>query len=239
MHLYSTLTPWYDLVDPVEDHLEEAESYERALLSAVDGPAATLLELGAGAGNNAYFMKRRFRCTLADLSPQMQTLSRARNPDCEHILGDMRDLRLGRTFDAVFVHDAVAYMTTREELLAVARTAFEHTRPGGAALFAPDYVREAFNEASNLIEGQNGGRALRGIEWCWDPDPQDTTYAVEYMFLLREGDQVTSIHDRHLEGLFSEREWHEVLAAAGFEVTTIARDIPDAQTDRIFLCRRR
>jgi SAM-dependent methyltransferase len=238
MHLYSTITSWYDLVDPVEDHLEEAESYERALLSAIDGPATTLLELGAGAGNNAFYMKRRFRCTLADLSPQMLALSRAQNPDCEHVLGDMRDLRLGRTFDAVFVHDAVGYMTTSEDLLAVARTAFEHTRPGGAALFAPDYVREAFHEASNLIEGQNGARALRGIEWCWDPNPHDTTYAVEYMFLLRDGDQLTSIHDRHLEGLFSERDWHSVLAAAGFEVKTIAREIPDAQTDRIFLCRR-
>ena len=239
MHLYSTLTDWYWLVDPVGDHLEEAESYERALLSAIDGPAATLLELGAGAGNNAFYMKRRFRCTLADLSPQMQALSLAQNPDCEHVLGDMRDLRLGLTFDAVFVHDAVAYMTTKEDVLAVARTAFEHTRPDGAALFAPDYVREAFHETSSLIEGQDGARALRGIEWAWDPDPGDTTYAVEYMFLLRDGDRVTSIHDRHVEGLFSEREWHGVLAAAGFEVKTISRDIPDAQTDRIFLCSRR
>ena len=239
MHLYSTLTDWYDLIDPVEDHLEEADSYERALRSAIDGPAATLLELGAGAGNNAFYMKRRLRCTLADLSPQMQALSRAQNPDCEHVLGDMRDLRLDRTFDAVFIHDAVAYMTTKEDLLAVGRTAFEHTRRGGAALFAPDYVREAFHESSNLIEGQSGARALRGIEWCWDPDSTDTTYSVEYMFLLRDGDRVTSVHDRHIEGLFSEREWHEVLAASGFEVKTIARDIPDAQTDRIFLCRRR
>jgi trans-aconitate methyltransferase len=238
MHLYSTITDWYHLVDPVEDHADEAQSYERALLSAVKGPAATLLELGAGAGNNAFFMKRRFRCTLADLSPQMQALSRAQNPDCEHVLGDMRALQLDRTFDAVFVHDAVAYMTTRDDLLAVAKTAFQHTRKGGAALFAPDYVREAFHEATNLLEGQHGGRALRGIEWCWDPDASDTSYAVEYMLLLREGDRVTAIHDRHVEGLFSEQEWHEVLAEAGFSVTTIARDIPDAQTDRVFLCRR-
>ncbi len=239
MHLYSTITDWYHLIDPVEDHADEVESYERALLSAIDGEATTLLELGAGAGNNAFFMKRRLRCTLADLSPQMLALSLAQNPDCEHVVGDMRELRLGRTFDAVFVHDAVAYMTTRDDLLAVARTAFEHTRVGGAALFAPDYVREAFHEATNLIEGQSGARALRGIEWCWDPDPSDTTYAVEYMFLLRDGEQVTSIHDRHLEGLFSEHEWHALLEAAGFEVETIARSIPDAQTDRIFLCRKR
>ena len=28
----------------------------------------------------------------------------------------MRSVRLGRTFDAVFVHDAIAYMTTEDDL---------------------------------------------------------------------------------------------------------------------------
>jgi hypothetical protein len=41
----------------------------------------------------------------------------------------------------VFVHDAVAYMTTERELRAAIETAFVHCRPGGAALFAPDHVR--------------------------------------------------------------------------------------------------
>ena len=238
MDLYSTLTNWYHLVDPVADHLEEAESYEAALARAIEGPGITLLELGSGAGNNAFHMKRRFRCTLADLSPQMLALSRAQNPDCEHVQGDMRKIRLDRTFDAVFVHDAIAYMTSCEDLRAVAHTAFEHTRRGGAALFAPDHVRETFHESTNLIEGDDGPLALRGLEWTWDPDPGDSTYAVEYMFLLRDGHDVTSVHDRHVEGLFSEREWHDVLGGAGFEVESINRGIPEGQTDQIFLCRR-
>ena len=43
----------------------------------------------------------------------MLELSRTLNPDCEHLEGDMRTLRLGRTFDAVLIHDAVMYMTDR------------------------------------------------------------------------------------------------------------------------------
>jgi hypothetical protein len=39
----------------------------------------------------------------------------------------MRTLRLGRAFDVVLVHDAIMYMTTEEELLAAAETAFAHT----------------------------------------------------------------------------------------------------------------
>ena len=46
----------------------------------------------------------------------------------------MRTLRLGRTLDAVLVHDAVTYLTTDEDLRAAMETAFAHLRPGGAAV---------------------------------------------------------------------------------------------------------
>ena len=117
----------------------------------------------------------------------MQALSRALNPECEHALGDMRDLRLGRTFDAVLVHDAVVYMTSEADLAAAARTAFVHTRPGGAALFAPDCLRDTFRERAELLEGDDGARALRGVAWTWDPDPHDDTYIADYALLLRDG----------------------------------------------------
>ncbi|MFN7135395.1 MAG: class I SAM-dependent methyltransferase, partial [Myxococcales bacterium] len=142
--LYDALTPWYRLLDPPEEHREEADAFAEAFLRAVHGPCRTLLELGAGAGHNALHLKRRFACTLTDPSEAMLKLSRELNPDCEHMPGDMRTLRLDRLFDAVLVHDAVMYMRSEDELRQAAATAFAHTRPGGAALFAPDCYRETF-----------------------------------------------------------------------------------------------
>jgi hypothetical protein len=54
-------------------------------------------------------LKARFAMTLVDLSGEMLAVSRRFNPECEHLQGDMRTVRLGRAFDAVFVHDAVDY----------------------------------------------------------------------------------------------------------------------------------
>ena len=173
MALYSDLVPWYHLVDPAEDHLEEADAFEAAFTRGAVVPPATLLELGSGAGHNALHMKRRFQCTLTDLSPQMLARSQGLNPECEHLPGDMRTIRLGRTFDTVLVHDAIVYMTSEEDLLAAARTAFVHTAPGGRAIFAPDCVRETFRETSEVISGDDGTRALRCVAWTWDPDPRD------------------------------------------------------------------
>ncbi len=236
--LYGELVPWYRLLDPPEDHFDEAECFWQAFERAASPRPTTLLELGAGAGGNALHLKRHFRCTLADPSEPMLGLSRELNPECEHLAGDMRTLRLDRAFDAVLVHDAVAYMTTAADLRAAAHTAFAHTRPGGAAVFAPDCFRETFREATDLHEGDEGARGLRCLEWTWDPDPADDTYTVEYSFLLRDGTSMRAAHDRHVEGLFARATWVAALEGAGYRVEGLARPIGDGAFDQIFLCRR-
>jgi SAM-dependent methyltransferase len=239
MQLYSDLTAWYRLVDPLRDHEDEGTAYAAAFAGSISGRAETLLELGAGAGNNAYYLKRRFRCTLTDRSEAMLALSRGINPECEHLVGDMRSLRLGRTFDAVFVHDAVAYLTDEEDLAAAAATAFVHTRPGGVAIFAPDLTRESFQETTEWIQNEDGPRALRCAAWTWDPDPADSAYQVDFALLLRDGNEMTAVHDRHIEGLFADATWHRLLGSAGFEVETFARPDGGPYVDHVFICRRK
>jgi hypothetical protein len=140
----------------------------------------------------------------------------------------MRTVRLGRTFDRVFLHDALCYMTTLEDLRLAIETAFVHCRPGGAALFVPDYVRESFEENTDCGGSDQGTRGFRYLSWCWDPDPADSTYVVDYAFLLREDGGSTRVeHDRHIEGLFSRDEWLDLLHAAGFQ----AHGVPWAHSD--------
>ena len=216
MRLYSELAEWWPLLDDPADYAEEAGVYGDLLAETCDAPIESLLELGCGGGNSASHMKRRFRrLLLTDASPDMLAVSRALNPECEHQVGDMRTVRAGRTFDAVFVHDAVCYMTTEADLRRAMETAWVHCRPGGAALFAPDYVRENFRAgetAGGCDERQAAGgaggcvRGMRYLEWVWDPDPRDTEYLVDFAFLLRERDgSVRAVQDRHVEGLFARR----------------------------------
>jgi SAM-dependent methyltransferase len=235
--IYGELASWYRLLDPPDDHVEDAARYERAIDRAAVPRAETLLELGAGAGHNALHLKRRFRCTLTDLAEPMQALSRELNPECEHVAGDMRTLRLDRAFDAVLVHDAVMHMTTKEDLAAVARTAFAHTRRGGVAVFAPDCVRETFREQTMLHTKEEGARSFRCLEWAWDPDPWDDTYVTEFAFLLRAGADMRAVHDRQVFGLFSRMTWLRVLGQAGYVVETPA-DHAGTRADTFFLCRR-
>jgi SAM-dependent methyltransferase len=215
---YTDLAAWFHLLTAPEDYAEEAEQYRKAIVSACQTPPRSVLELGSGGGNNASHLKAHFEMTLTDLSPQMLAVSKAINPELKHIEGDMRTLRLGRDFDAVFVHDAVAYMTTEADLAAAMETAFLHCKPGGAALFIPDALVETF-EARTHHGGHDApdGRGLRYLEWTWDPVPDDGMCTVDFAFLLREADGAAhAVHDRHLEGLFSRETWLRLLREAGF-----------------------
>jgi trans-aconitate methyltransferase len=148
---YSDLAEWWPLISPPEEYEEEA-AFVASMLRMADPPTRTVLELGSGGGSNAFYLKRDFEMTLVDLSDGMLAVSRQLNPECEHLLGDMRTLRLGRTFDAVFVHDAIDYMTTEAELRQAVTTAYEHCRAGGAAVLVPDNIAENF-----LPETEHGG----------------------------------------------------------------------------------
>lgn len=236
--MYETLTEWYRLLDPVEHHADEAQVFHAAFQRATHGTARTLLELGAGAGHNAWHLKAHYQCTLADVSEAMLVLSRELNPECEHIMGDMRTLRLGRVFDALLVHDAVAYMTTEADLQAAIETTFAHTRPGGSAIIAPDGVKETYADGTELIENQDGNRHLRCVEWDWDPNPEDTWHYTDYIFMMRQGEDLQVVTDRHTIGIFPTPTWLRLLAQAGFEVEMMQRPIGDGETDEVFLCRR-
>lgn len=216
--MYSEIAEWWPLLSPPEEYEEEAAFYTRMLLDASGRRPQTLLELGSGGGNNASFMKNDFTITLVDLSPEMLSLSVTLNPECEHLEGDMRTVRLEREFDAVFVHDSINYMTTTEDLEAAVRTAFLHTRAGGIALFCPDYTRETFTANTDHGGSDRGLKGMRYLEWVWDPDPGDSTYLADYAYVLRdENADVRVLHDRHEEGLFSRQEWTELLTYVGFE----------------------
>ncbi|MGI9645686.1 MAG: class I SAM-dependent methyltransferase [Ilumatobacteraceae bacterium] len=237
---YGDFAEWWPLISPVADYEEEVE-YAAGLLTSGSIPVHDVLELGSGGGNNAAHLKRRFSMTLVDLSPQMLEVSRPLNPECDHVEADMRTVRLGRTFDAVFAHDAIDYMATEWELGEAIETAWVHCRPGGAAVFMPDHTAETFMSSSDH-GGSDApdGRGARYLEWSWDPDPTDHWITTDYSFVFRSADGATEVvHETHRTGLFSEETWLRLLTEAGFEPRALTEETTeDRRPRRVFVALR-
>jgi len=225
MKLYDELAEWWPVFSNPNEYRRETAHIARVLRKATSPAPRTVLELGSGGGNSAFHLKARFAMTLVDLSPQMLKVSRKLNPECKHVKGDIRTVRLGRTFDAVFVHDAICHMTAERDLRAVMQTAYEHCRPGGAALFVPDFVRETFVEGTDQGGSDSPRRRLRFLQWVFDPDPRDTTYLVDFAILMRnKNGDVRVAHDRHVLGLFPRSRWLRLMRDVGFKAVVVRDD---------------
>ena len=231
--LYGDLAGWWQAISPPSEYAEEGALYVEMIRSAANHPVRDVLELGSGGGNNASHMKRHFAMTLVEPSDEMRRLSLALNPECEHLPGDMRTVRLGREFDAVFVHDAVMYMTTENDLRAALATVAEHLAPGGVALVAPDVTVETFSEATEHGGGEDAaGRRARYLMWTLPPAPGENVLETHYAFLLREpGGAVISAHDVHREGLFSRATWLRLFREVGLAAELAPRTIEGGEYD--------
>ena len=231
--LYYEIADWWAVISPPSEYAEEAALYVEMICAWARRPVREVLELGSGGGNNAYHMKHSFAMTLVEPADGMRELSRKLNPGCIHLKGDMRSVRLGRTFDAVFVHDAVMYMTTEDDLRAALETVATHLAPGGVALVAPDATTETFSETTEHGGAEDeSGRQARYLEWKLPPEPGQATYTVHYAFLLREPDgNVRVVHGLHLEGLFQRATWLRLFDEVGLAATLVSRTIEGEEYD--------
>lgn len=218
--MYTDLAGWWPLLSAPEEYAEEALFYAVTIDSLARRPVRELLELGSGGGNNASHLKQRYRMTLVDRSPRMLAVSRALNPECEHLAGDMRDVRLRRAFDAVLIHDAIMYMTSEADLDAAIRTAAEHLSPGGVALLAPDDTAESYRPSTESGGHDGDGRAMRYLQWSHEP--HGTTFSTSYVYVLREGGGPDRVeHEEHVAGLFPRATWLGSIEHAGLEARAL------------------
>jgi trans-aconitate methyltransferase len=178
-----------------------------------------LLELGVGGGHNLSHLTDDFDCTAVDLSPAMLALSKGLNPGVEHHVGDMRNIRLERTFDTVLVHDSASYLLTEQDLTETFATAAAHLRPGGVLMVAPDWFQETFPDGWVYNwDRQQGDIEVNIQEVMVDPDPSDTQVESTYTYTIKKAGVTTVEVDTHITGLFSIQTWSDLMGQAGFRV---------------------
>ena len=104
------------------------------------GPSGSVLELGTGTGRvAARFLDAGHEVVGLDASVEMLAVAKQKlghNPRFQALHGDVRTLRLGRTFPlAIAPYGMVAHLLTNEDRLAAFRTTREHLAPGGVFVF--------------------------------------------------------------------------------------------------------
>jgi len=225
--LYYELAHLWPLLSPPQDYAAEAafidQLLEQRLGPAPAGRRQSILELGGGGGHLLGHLTERFDAAAVDLSQPMLDACQRMNPTVQTHLGDMRIVRLGRSFHAVLAHDAADYMVTEQDLCALCTTASAHLEPGGLLLVGPTYVQESFIDHEAVRDFQtDGDTELAYVSYVHRPHRSSATFERVVVILIRQRGRLCIEEDRATCGLFSTCTWLRVMGEAGFEAQTLA-----------------
>ena len=141
--VFSDYARYYDLLYRDKDYAAEAD-YVTALIKKYHPVTQSILELGSGTGIHANLLaKKGFTVHGIERSPEMlagsQTLTEnlaAEQGQLTFSLGDIREIRLNKLFDAaIALFHVISYQTTNEDVTAAFETARHHLKTGGIFIF--------------------------------------------------------------------------------------------------------
>lgn len=114
--------------------LIEKEWLDRFLQHVPD--TGTVLDLGCGMGEPIaqYILSQGYHIVGCDSSPSLIALCRARFPEAEWRVVDMRELALGRRFDGLIAWDSFFHLSAADQRAMFARFA-DHAKSGAPLLF--------------------------------------------------------------------------------------------------------
>ncbi|MBS2545501.1 class I SAM-dependent methyltransferase [Catenulispora sp. NL8] len=184
--------------------MTDADAIDRAAaiiaLAAVHGPsgAKSVLDLGCGTGA----VLEQLACTYSDqagvdLLPGMIDIAKKHRPELDLRVGDMRTVRLGRSFDVVIcVGNALAYLIEPEDVQAAFATFAEHCVPGGLLIIQTPTVYPPLDRNRNAkaeVSGRHAGVVIR-----YTRDPRDETFTMTRHWNFEDGERTTDVVRRRV-----------------------------------------
>ncbi|MGD9021048.1 MAG: class I SAM-dependent methyltransferase [Lysobacterales bacterium] len=212
---YGELAWTESILAPPGDCVEETEHYADLIREHVGG--GDLLHLACGAGGNDFTFKKYFTVIGVDISREMLDIAENLNPEVRYVHGDMRSVELGQRFDAVVIPDSIDYAATLPDLEMTIATACGHLKPGGVLLVVAK-TREEFRANNFCYTGERDGIEVTVFENNHVHEPGRRSYEANLVYLIRRNGKLKIYTDRHVLGLFSQREWLSVLQDAGLSV---------------------
>lgn len=196
--------------------------------------AGSVLDVGCGTGSHLGELVKLFDHVEAlDASAAMVQRARSKAPGRDVHVMDMREMALGRRYDAVLsLYTVVGYLPSWEALRdAIARMA-DHVAPGGVLVVEPWWFAENFLDgyvASDIVETED--EVLVRMSHTRERDGR-ADMTIHYLLAGDRG--VRHFSENHSFGLWSRADYESAFAAAGCTVEFV----PEVLYCGLFVARR-
>lgn len=189
--------------------------------------ARSLVDVACGTGLHlAHFAEAFPDVSGVDLTPEMMAIARSRLPEVPIVEGDMRDLRLGRRYDAVTcMFGSIGYLVTTGELDSALASFARHLRPGGVVVVEPWWSPDTFTPGHVGGEAFTvDGRTLARVSHTeWEPGRNASRMEVHYL-IAEPSAGIGHFRDLHVMTLFSREEYRAAFTRAGLSFEFVGWD---------------
>ena len=214
--MFTRSAKFYDAIYSFKDYGKEAAQID-ALIRERRPEARTLLDVACGTGLHLQHLRERYEVEGLDFDAELLKLARERLGDVPLHEGDMRDLDLGRRFDAVTcLFSSIGYAKTEPELRNAVAAMARHLEPGGVLLVEPWLTPEAYRTphlGSVFVDEDELAIARMNIA-----EHGDGTSVMVFHYLVGTPEGIEHFEERHELGLFKHKQYLAAFRAAGLAV---------------------
>lgn len=232
MTVFGDYAHYYQMLYRDKDYAREAVFVKR-LLQQHARHSTSILELGCGSGNHAAaFLDLGFSVCGVDRSPEMlehanrklTTIRERGQQEAEFVEADIRDVRIGKTFDAVLsLFHVISYLQSDQDLSRAFDSAAVHLSAGGLFVFDCWYGPTVLSVPPEVRVKKVEDSRLRITRIC-EPEllPNENLVLCRYTVFVEEkaSGKTTRLEETHRMRYLFRPEVESLLAAAGLEIVT-------------------
>lgn len=229
MNIFNAYSDYYDLLYSDKDYESEVV-YIHQLLKKYNKNAKSILNLGCGTGNHDFFLiEHGYQVTGVDYSGINIAKANAKlskltlkESQLSFIKGDIRNIRLNRTFDVVLaLFHVMSYQITNEDVKAVFSTAKTHLNKNGILIFDCWYGPAVLTDRPSvrLKQIENEQVSIRRFA---EPEifPNENTVNVNYSVIIKDksNNKISEIYESHMMRYFFNPEIQEIIKQERFRL---------------------
>jgi ubiquinone/menaquinone biosynthesis C-methylase UbiE len=223
---YVSFAPIYDDLFFALGKDYQAEAYHLTTLiqKYKESTGNQLLDMACGTGEHIRHLKNNFEIVGIDISPEMLSIAKQKNPAVCFYEADMLDFQLDKQFDVILcLFSAIGYLVTKRKLGRVVQKVSNHLKRGGIYIVEPWYSPEDIYKQMNLVEyGEK-----EGIKACRMRETEINGKVVKskgYILVSKNG-HVSCLTSNHVFGLFSPIDFIDAYEKSGLEMCSTEQDL--------------
>ncbi len=219
MKLYSDFSWLWPIISPLSEYEQETKEIIKWIFDSSEIEGKRVLDLGCGGGHHDFYFKERFNIVGVDISQSMLQLAQKLNPEVEYEQGDIFNYEPSEKFDVVFLGEAADYIKSWELLKEMFNKIKNWLKPNGVCIAFRNILKEGFiQNETNMSQHYGNGFSITFIENRFIPNESENICESTYIYLIREGKELTVHTDKHIYGVFQSKKWHKTVEDCGFKL---------------------